>query len=67
MSTPRLLNLHCKLTPQFGVLSYYANPDQCFPAEHAAWAAKELTRLAPFRDTLHRVLATREHVERRSR
>jgi hypothetical protein len=65
MSTLRLLNIHRKLTAYTGRLAYYANPDECFPADEAAAAVRELETLMPFSTFLYGILATREHVKRR--
>lgn len=65
MSTPRLVNIHRKLTAYTGSLRYYANPDQCWPDHVATSAAKELESLAAFSKALYAILATREHVERK--
>ena len=66
MSTGRLVNMHRKLTAHTGRLAYLANPDECFPSETAIAAAKDLAALKEFSDALYRILATREHVERKA-
>jgi hypothetical protein len=67
MSTLRLLAVHRKLTARTGLLSYYANPDECFSDVEAASAVKELETLMPFSTALYAILATREHVQRRGK
>jgi len=59
MSTPRLLNIHRKLTARTGFLHH------CSDEAGEAWATKELETLKPFETLLHSIMATREHVERK--
>jgi hypothetical protein len=65
MSTPRLVNIHRKLTAYDGHLRHLVNPDEGFPDSVALKAQKELDALKEFSDALYRILATREHVKRK--
>ena len=66
-STQRLLSIHRKLVARMGYLNYRIDLSRCFSADEVQAAANELRVLMPFRGALHRVMATREHIERKPR
>ncbi len=65
LSTGRLLNIHRKISKPIGYFAYLADPNQCFPNNIAVDAEKELSTLNKFSIVLHKILNTREHIERK--